>query len=114
MLIGHSDIFNRLDKLFKIQRQGSFLFSGPEKIGKKKLAMELAEGILGKDNRQDLLVVLPEKSQIIIDQVRQISKFFTLKPSQGFFRIVIVDDIHLLRTEAANAFLKTLEVYWSQ
>ncbi len=48
-------------------------------------------------------------NDIIIDSVREASHFLGFKPVESDWRVVIVDEAHLMNTEAQNAFLKTLE-----
>lgn len=47
--------------------------------------------------------------EIVVDDVRQAISFLTLKPVESEWRIVIVDEAHLMNTAAQNAFLKTME-----
>lgn len=44
-----------------------------------------------------------------IDDVRQITESAAYAPSQGKFKIYIIDEVHMLTKEAFNALLKTLE-----
>ncbi|MBN1151178.1 hypothetical protein JXA84_08185 [candidate division WOR-3 bacterium] len=48
-------------------------------------------------------------STIKIDQIRSVQKKLQFRPFSAKKRFVIVVDSHRMRTEAANAFLKTLE-----
>lgn len=56
----------------------------------------------------DTLHVRTETS-IGIDEVRDIQRFLSRKPTQGGINAVIVHDAHLLTIPAQHAFLKTLE-----
>lgn len=44
-----------------------------------------------------------------IDEIRQIRDAISLAPVSGKYRIYIIDEVHMLTTEAFNALLKTLE-----
>lgn len=48
-------------------------------------------------------------NEIVIDTVRGTIGFMALKPVESAWRVVIVDEAHLMNEEAQNAFLKTLE-----
>jgi DNA polymerase-3 subunit delta' len=110
----------------------SYLFSGPEGIGKKRFALALAQAIsclkpkaglnpcdecsaciqIKAGTYPDLHVVgLPEdKHEFPIALMQELIKSLGLKPShQGSRRIAIVDDADALNEESANCFLKTLE-----
>ena len=44
-----------------------------------------------------------------IDDIREISEKVTFTPQKGKYRVFIIDEVHMLTTEAFNALLKTLE-----
>ena len=44
-----------------------------------------------------------------IDQIRELRESVKFVPSQGTFKIYIIDEVHMLTKEAFNALLKTLE-----
>ncbi|MCR8547618.1 DNA polymerase III subunit delta' [Salipiger sp. P9] len=49
------------------------------------------------------------KTQLTVDEVRKLKGFFTLSAAEGGRRVVIVDSMDELNTNAANAILKLLE-----
>ncbi|MDG1999611.1 MAG: DNA polymerase III subunit delta' [Amylibacter sp.] len=49
------------------------------------------------------------KKEITVDEVRKLKSFLTLSAADDGWRVVIVDDMDLLNTSAANALLKVLE-----
>lgn len=57
--------------------------------------------------RDDLLVV--NKSPILINDIRELIHFLSLKPLGNNIKIVLVNNIENITSEAANAFLKILE-----
>jgi DNA polymerase-3 subunit delta' len=63
------------------------------------------------DNHPDVHWVRPEsKMRIIkIEQMRDLMKDIQLKPSEADYKLAIIVGADRLKTEAANAFLKTLE-----
>lgn len=93
----------------------AYLFTGPEMIGKKTFAFELAENILGNNISQnpDFKLIAPNiddgESKIYIEDIRSLKKFSSFKSYNGGWRVVIFDDAHCLTSEAASAFLKILE-----
>ena len=65
----------------------------------------------------DLLTIAPaydakkmvEKEAISVDDARKVPEFLSLTPAEGDWRVVIVDAVDQLNTNAANALLKILE-----
>ncbi|MDP9150383.1 MAG: DNA polymerase III subunit gamma/tau, partial [Myxococcota bacterium] len=44
-----------------------------------------------------------------VDEVRRLQEGMTFRPARDRFKVYIVDEVHMLSTQAWNAFLKTLE-----
>ncbi len=92
----------------------ALLIVGARGMGKLTFAKHIASQIVGRDlqNYPYFRHIAPDKpDSISIDQVRGLRSFLSLKvPGQRVIdRIVLVEDAHLLSTEAQNALLKTLE-----
>lgn len=106
----------------------AFLFSGTGGVGKTLYARGVAAAITCKDvnrlgacgicssckkfrsmNHPDYLVIQPQNGVIKIDQIRQLPKELSFPPYESAMRIVVLEDVHTMRGEAANALLKTLE-----
>ena len=108
----------------------SFLFRGPEGVGKTQFAQALAATLncpgrspdsidacgscpscrkYISDNHPDFQVVLPVRGAIKIDQIRELIKSLEYPPYEAALRVVVLEDVHTMRQEAANALLKTLE-----
>ncbi|KAB7766248.1 DNA polymerase III subunit delta' [Xanthomonas maliensis] len=109
------------------------LICGPEGLGKRAVALALAEHVLASSpdpalaarTRQliaagthpDLQLVsfIPNRTgdklrtEIIIEQVREISQKLSLTPQYGIAQVVIVDPADAINRAACNALLKTLE-----
>jgi DNA polymerase-3 subunit delta' len=49
------------------------------------------------------------RSEIIVDQMRDLGHWFSLTPQMGGAQVALVSPAHALNTNAANALLKTLE-----
>jgi DNA polymerase-3 subunit gamma/tau len=55
------------------------------------------------------LVEIDAASNRGIDEIRDLREKIKLSPSQGRFKIYLIDEVHMLTSEAFNALLKTLE-----
>lgn len=126
------DLESVRDTLHDIIKSGNiphaFLFSGPKGTGKTSAARILAKIInchnLGKDgepcnkcascisitkgNNIDV-IELDAASNRGIDDVRNLKEGIYLMPAAAKKKVYIIDEVHMLTLEAANAFLKTLE-----
>lgn len=55
------------------------------------------------------LIEIDAASNRGIDQIRELKEKIEFSPSEGKFKVYIIDEVHMLTTEAFNALLKTLE-----
>jgi DNA polymerase-3 subunit delta' len=106
-VVGHS---KQLATLRELVESGRFpngaLFCGPEGVGKRLVGRLLLEEITGSPlNVLELGVEKP----ITVEEVRELSRWLFLKPQSGKGKGVIIDNAELMRSESANALLKTLE-----
>ena len=108
------------------------LFTGPAGIGKRAVALKLARHLLcqgepaaatrsaqlldaGTHPDLQLVSFIANKSgdklrtEIVIEQIRQISQQLALTPQYGIAQVVIIEPAEAINTAAANALLKTLE-----
>jgi hypothetical protein len=87
---------------------------GPEGAGKLYLAKLLASQKIGASDLYThpfFKIVEPVKNTIGIDQFGELHKFLQLKTTgkSKFRRAIIIQDAHLMTTEAQNSLLKSLE-----
>ncbi|HEY9152553.1 MAG TPA: DNA polymerase III subunit gamma/tau, partial [Anaerolineales bacterium] len=106
----------------------AYLFAGPRGTGKTTLARLLAKAVncLDEDrakrpcnecenckavneNRFMDLIEIDAASNTSVDDVRDLRDKINFSPSQGKYKIYIIDEVHMLSTAAFNALLKTLE-----
>ena len=138
-LIGQKKIINLLQHgLNNGYLAHAYIFTGPEHIGKMKLALELAMALnctgkappchecpsckkIAAGNHSDVQVIRltqagedeteapSEAMRISIDQVKEVQHSANLPPFEGKQRIYIIEGAEQLSMEAANRLLKTLE-----
>ena len=96
------------------QLSHAYLFAGTGESEKIVFAKKFAEFVGCKF--PDLMVIESEGGkpacagrEISIEKIREVQNFLAYKSYNGGFKIVIVDDAHLMNQEAQNCFLKTLE-----
>ncbi|MBM3244739.1 MAG: DNA polymerase III subunit [Candidatus Omnitrophica bacterium] len=103
----------------------SYLFTGPESIGKKFTAITLAKALSCQKNNSDACGIcasclrmeknehpdlhIIEGEAIKIEDIRALKKEIALKPYEAKFKFFIIDDAHNMTAEASNALLKVLE-----
>ncbi|HWB61438.1 MAG TPA: AAA family ATPase, partial [Chthoniobacteraceae bacterium] len=99
----------------------AYLICGPQGSGKRALAADLAALVTDSAgvrkvngtalDHPDVHVAEPESKsrRIVIEQVRELERELQMRSLLGGKKVGIIFDADRLKTEAANAFLKTLE-----
>jgi len=93
----------------------AYLFVGPENIGKRTLALDLAAFLLKKENRTKLnnadpdFILIDQAEEIKIAQIRELKRKLWLKSMTGGKKVAIIARAEKLNRESSNAFLKILE-----
>lgn len=115
-VVGQVSITTTLEKAIKDNRLAkALLFTGPRGVGKTTCARILAKMINteGKnDPNQDYsfnIFELDAASNNSVDDIRNLTDQVRIPPQVGNYKVYIIDEVHMLSTNAFNAFLKTLE-----
>jgi len=121
------DVRQRLTEILSSSKiPHAFLFTGPKGTGKTSSARILAKSVNCKSkgaepcNKCDVcqsitsgqaidLIEIDAASNRGIDDIRSLREKIKLSPSSFKYKVYIIDEVHMLTTEAFNALLKTLE-----
>ena len=107
----------------------SYLFVGPDGVGKFLAAKNFAKAINCLDEEKkpcekctscnkinsnihpDVFFVEPKgvSFSVGIDQIREVMSKASLKPYEARSKVFVINNAHSMKAEASNAFLKTLE-----
>jgi len=92
----------------------AYLFTGPRGVGKTTCARIFARAVNESEPGADLdlsfnVFELDAASNNSVEDIRNIVDTVRIPPQVGRFKVYIIDEVHMLSTQAFNAFLKTLE-----
>ena len=126
-LVGQSEVASIIkNEILHDKISHAYLFSGPRGTGKTSTAKIIARMIncsnLGEDgipcgscescknfNSSSDIVEIDAASNNGVDEIRELRDKVNLVPTFGRYKIYIIDEVHMLTTQAFNALLKTLE-----
>ncbi len=117
-VVGQQAITKTLENAIKNNHLAqALLFTGPRGVGKTTCARILAKRI----NQEHLESVNPDEdfafnifeldaaSNNSVDDIRALTEQVRIPPQTGHYKVYIIDEVHMLSSNAFNAFLKTLE-----
>lgn len=114
-VVGQSGITSTLkNAIAQEEIAKAYLFCGPRGVGKTTSARIFAKAINAKfiPEGSDLsfnVFELDAASNNSVDDIRQLIDQVRIQPQLGKYKVYIIDEVHMLSTQAFNAFLKTLE-----
>jgi DNA polymerase-3 subunit gamma/tau len=128
-VVGQAHVVQTLKNAIVADRLGhAYLFAGPRGTGKTSVARIFAKAVncvapdrnlrpcnqcenclAANEGRFLDLIEMDAASNTGVEDVRDLRDKVGFAPSQGRFRVYIIDEVHMLSTQAFNALLKTLE-----
>ena len=112
-IVGQNHIVSVLkNAIEKNQISHAYLFYGPRGTGKTSIAKIFANEVNKNEVYQKEnvdIIEIDAASNNGVDEVRDIKEAIKFLPSEGKYKVYIIDEVHMLTTAAFNALLKTVE-----
>lgn len=113
-VVGQEQITTVLENSIKQNKiSHAYLFIGPRGTGKTSVARILAHAVNDfsyeiEDNYLDIIEI-DAASNTGVDNIRELREKAIIAPTDGKYKVYIIDEVHMLTKSASNALLKTLE-----
>ena len=112
-IVGQNHIVSVLkNAIDKNQISHAYLFYGSRGTGKTSIAKIFANEVNNNEVYQKEnvdIIEIDAASNNGVDEVRDIKEAIKFLPTEGKYKVYIIDEVHMLTTAAFNALLKTLE-----
>ena len=112
-IVGQNHIVSVLkNAIDKDQISHAYLFYGSRGTGKTSIAKIFANEVNRNEEYQKEnvdIIEIDAASNNGVDEVRDIKEAIKFLPTEGKYKVYIIDEVHMLTTAAFNALLKTLE-----
>ena len=112
-IVGQNHIVSVLkNAIDKDQISHAYLFYGSRGTGKTSIAKIFANEVNSNEVYQKEnvdIIEIDAASNNGVDEVRDIKEAIKFLPTEGKYKVYIIDEVHMLTTAAFNALLKTLE-----
>ncbi|MDX2130834.1 MAG: DNA polymerase III subunit gamma/tau [Planctomycetota bacterium] len=96
----------------------AYLFTGTRGVGKTTMARLFAKALNGGSPEVDAAIMSGQDTDTVeidaasntgVDNVRELIANAAYRPLRGKYKVYIIDEVHMLSTQAFNALLKTME-----
>ena len=125
-MVGQDKVVNVIrNEILNNRISHAYLFSGPRGTGKTTTAKIIAKLVNCSDlingeacgkcdnclnfNNSSDIVEIDAASNNGVDEIRELRDKVNLVPTSSKYKVYIIDEVHMLTTQAFNALLKTLE-----